>query len=162
MAWDNMFETLFYGMSFRLLGAFPTFTGQGLDKSLFIPKEILKTKGTVIFFPEGKCVRDDSLNRPKRGAGVLASQFPDMSILPIAISGSYKVDQRPPGSDHHLYGISGLYPPDPYRPNQRFSLIALLLYQGSHTKKKPENDSSGRILIILAYEVSCRTRDECP
>lgn len=91
MAWDNLFRTIRYGPAFRLLGAFPTYTGQGMDKSLQVPSQILKNKGTVIFFPEGKRIRDGSLGQPKRGIGVLALQFPNVQILPIAIAGAHKV-----------------------------------------------------------------------
>lgn len=91
MAWDNLFRTARYGLAFRLLGAFPTYTGQGMAKSLRIPSQILKNKGTVIFFPEGQRIKNESLGEAKRGVGVLALQFPNVKILPIAIAGAHNV-----------------------------------------------------------------------
>ena len=44
-----------------------------------------------MFFPEGIRVREDGLGRPKIGAAELASQFPEVPIIPIAISNAHKV-----------------------------------------------------------------------
>jgi 1-acyl-sn-glycerol-3-phosphate acyltransferase len=47
--------------------------------------------GTVIFFPEGRCFREEGLLGAKRGIGVLTKQFPNVKILPVALSGTYKI-----------------------------------------------------------------------
>ena len=91
MTWDDLFKRFFYGLAMRILGAFPAFEKQGMDKSLFIPRKLLKMGGTVIFFPEGQCYREDGLMPAKRGIGVLALRYPNVPILPIAISGTHNV-----------------------------------------------------------------------
>jgi len=77
-----------------LLGSYPAFYGQGLDKSLEIPAKILERGGTVVFFPEGKCFLEKGIAPFKAGAGILASSFPNVQILPISIYGNYQILRR--------------------------------------------------------------------
>ena len=44
-----------------------------------------------MFFPEGIRIREDCLGQPKIGAAELASQFPEVPIIPIAIFDTHKV-----------------------------------------------------------------------
>ena len=44
-----------------------------------------------MFFPEGIRIREDCLGRPKIGAAELASHFPEVPIIPVAISNTHKV-----------------------------------------------------------------------
>jgi 1-acyl-sn-glycerol-3-phosphate acyltransferase len=91
MAKDCFFKSPIRKLIFRAIGSFPSYAGQGLDKSLKKPAKLLKHNKTVVFFPEGICIRDESLGKARRGVGVLARQFPDIPILPIAITGSQNV-----------------------------------------------------------------------
>lgn len=71
-----------------ILGGFPAFKNQGLEISLKKPLEILKNKGIVVIYPEGKVIREnDGIGKPKRGVGAL-SIWSNASILPVAIRGS--------------------------------------------------------------------------
>ena len=62
-----------------------------LATSLKIPTQILREGGAVIFFPEGIRIREDCLGRPKIGAAELASLFPEVPIVPMAIFNAHKV-----------------------------------------------------------------------
>jgi 1-acyl-sn-glycerol-3-phosphate acyltransferase len=44
-----------------------------------------------MIFPEGIRVREDCFGRPKIGAAVLASHFPEVPIIPIAIFNTHRV-----------------------------------------------------------------------
>jgi 1-acyl-sn-glycerol-3-phosphate acyltransferase len=79
---------------YALAGAFPAFYKQGLDKSLHIPRAILQAGGVVMMFPEGACIRTDYLGEGKVGAAALASQIPDLWVLPMAIHRSYQIAWR--------------------------------------------------------------------
>jgi 1-acyl-sn-glycerol-3-phosphate acyltransferase len=88
---DQLFENPVSNLVFRAMGSFPTYYGAGIDKSLQTPYEILTEGGTVVFFPEGKCIRQEELGEGKVGAATLALKIPDLQILPIAIHSSYKI-----------------------------------------------------------------------
>lgn len=69
-------------------GAFPIKKGLGLEKALVAPIKILKNRGVVGFFPEGKRRRiGEELPKPKRGAAYLALAT-NSEILPIKIEGN--------------------------------------------------------------------------
>ncbi len=91
IAKDTFFKNPIGWIFYRSLGAFPACKGQGLAASLKIPSRILREGGSVMFFPEGIRVREEFLGRPKIGAAELASQFPEVPIIPIAISNTHKV-----------------------------------------------------------------------
>lgn len=76
---------------FRFGGAFPAYYGAGLDRSLRIPRRLLDAGQTVLIFPEGRCVRDESLGEGKIGAAMLARMSPDVTIIPMGIRGAYKI-----------------------------------------------------------------------
>lgn len=71
-----------------LLGSFPIKRGVGLEKSLKYSIKILKNKGVVGIFPEGRRQRitDTEPSKPKRGAVYLALKT-KTKILPIKIEG---------------------------------------------------------------------------
>lgn len=87
---DWLFKVWWTGWGFLLKagGAFPAYKGQGLEVSLKKPMEILKRGGTIMFYPEGKVIRDsDVIGEPRRGIGAL-SLWSGAKILPAAIKGS--------------------------------------------------------------------------
>jgi 1-acyl-sn-glycerol-3-phosphate acyltransferase len=91
MTLDFLFKNVFSRLLFKSFGSYPAFRGQGIQKALEIPDKLLRQGGVVVFFPEGKCIRNDELSCSRPGAGILASRFPTVPILPIAIFGTHKV-----------------------------------------------------------------------
>src|SRR4030042_277706 len=93
IAKDTFFKNPIGWIFYKSVGAFPACKGQGLAASLKIPSQILREGGSVMFFPEGIRVREDCLGQPKIGAAELASHFPEVPIIPIAIFNTHKVGQ---------------------------------------------------------------------
>ena len=91
IAKDTFFKNPIGWIFYKSMGAFPACKGQGLAASLKIPSQILRKGGSVVIFPEGIRVREDGLGRPKIGAAKLASNFPEVRIIPIAILNTHKV-----------------------------------------------------------------------
>ncbi len=91
---DKLFFHWYSSWFYALSGAFPAFYKQGLEKSLAVPKQILKNGGVVMMFPEGGCIREDVLGEFKVGASVLAKEVGELYILPMAIHQSYKIKWR--------------------------------------------------------------------
>jgi 1-acyl-sn-glycerol-3-phosphate acyltransferase len=69
-----------------LTGNFPVQKGLGLEKNLALPVKILKNKGVVGMFPEGRRFRGEIME-PRRGVAFLAFQA-KADILPIKIIGN--------------------------------------------------------------------------
>ena len=103
IAKDTFFKNPIGWIFYKSMGAFPACKRQGLAASLKIPSEILRERGSVMFFPEGVRVRKDCLGQPRVGAAKLASHFPEVPIIPIAIFNTHKV-----GLLGLLYKRSGL------------------------------------------------------
>jgi 1-acyl-sn-glycerol-3-phosphate acyltransferase len=91
IAKDTFFKNPIGWIFYRSMGAFPACKGQGLAVSLKEPVQILKEGGAVIFFPEGIRIREDCLGPPKIGVAELASLFPEVPIIPMAIFNTHKV-----------------------------------------------------------------------
>lgn len=97
IAKDEFFQRPLSAFVFKLMGAFPAHQGEGLNKSLELPEKILRENGTVVFFPEGRCVREDKIEtKGKIGAAALAERFPRLTVLPVAIHDSYKIGKGRP------------------------------------------------------------------
>ncbi len=88
---DQLFIKPISRLFFLLSGAFPVFYGAGMENSLNIPKLLLNNNQTVLIFPEGRCIRDESLGEGFLGAATLALAEPDAQIIPMAIRGAYKI-----------------------------------------------------------------------
>lgn len=74
-----------WGYFTKLSGAFPTRRGEGLEVSLKESMEILKNGGTIVFYPEGKIMKDSGeIGKPRRGIGALAL-WSNAKIIPAAI-----------------------------------------------------------------------------
>ena len=91
IAKDTFFKNPIGWIFYKSMGAFPACKGQGLAASLKIPSQILREGGSVMIFPEGIRVRKHCLGQPKIGAAKLASNFPEVPIIPIAIFNTHKV-----------------------------------------------------------------------
>jgi glycerol-3-phosphate dehydrogenase (NAD(P)+) len=90
---DHFFKVWWtgWGILMKINGAFPARKGEGLGISLREPMEILKNRGTVIFYPEGGMVKTpNKIGEPKRGIGALAL-WSNEKVLPVAIKGSDKL-----------------------------------------------------------------------
>lgn len=88
---DELFLKPLSRLFFTLGGAFPAYYGAGLDRSLRIPKQLLEQGKSVLIFPEGRCVRDETLGEGRVGAATLALMTPGIQIIPVAIRGAYKI-----------------------------------------------------------------------
>jgi 1-acyl-sn-glycerol-3-phosphate acyltransferase len=70
------------------LGAFPVRRGEADAEALETTREILRTGGVVVMFPEGTRVENvDALGSPRHGAGRIALET-GVPIIPAAISGT--------------------------------------------------------------------------
>ncbi len=88
---DELFLKPLSRLFFTLAGAFPAYYGAGLARSLKIPKRLLEQNQVVCMFPEGRCVRDETLGEGKTGAAVLAQMVQGVKIVPMGIRGAYKI-----------------------------------------------------------------------
>ena len=84
MTADGSFKIPIISQFIKLMGGFPVFYKQGIEKSLKLPLEILASGKAVGIFPEGKRAKGGNFGEAKIGISILAikSQSP---ILPIAI-----------------------------------------------------------------------------
>ncbi|MDP3763998.1 MAG: lysophospholipid acyltransferase family protein [bacterium] len=83
---DRYYKNIFLKPFFLLTQTFPSYYGQGLDVSLRKPRKILKNNGVFLIFPTGERHTYGPRPRPKRGAAVLATEKPDLNIVPMYIS----------------------------------------------------------------------------
>lgn len=91
MAKNQLFKYPGLNLLIIFLGAFKANSGFGFEKALEKPLEILKNKGIVIMFPEGKkCSDPNIICDGKKGAAALAL-LRSVSVLPIAIAGQSKM-----------------------------------------------------------------------
>lgn len=86
IAKDSFLEPPLFGGFLKLFGAFRAWRGQGLERSLAIPKEILRSGCSVVFFPQGRRYQDFALEQGRPGAAVLALTT-GTQVLPVAICG---------------------------------------------------------------------------
>lgn len=84
MTADGYLKVPILGQFIRLMGGFPTYYKQGIDKSLELPLALLEDGVSVGYFPEGGVNRSDTLKEGKRGIAVLAFKS-KVPILPVAI-----------------------------------------------------------------------------
>lgn len=84
MTADGSFKIPIVSQFIKLMGGFPTFYKQGMEKSLKLPLEILAFGGAVGIFPEGKrIIKNDGVGEAKAGIAFLAMKSQSM-ILPVA------------------------------------------------------------------------------
>lgn len=84
MTADGFLKIPILAQYIRLMGGFPTYYKQGIDKSLEMPIKLLGEGVSVGYFPEGSMNKSNVLKEAKRGVAVLAfkSKAP---VLPVAI-----------------------------------------------------------------------------
>jgi len=85
MAADEFFKNPVLKAFFWLTNTIPANKGMGYDVSLKKPREVLKNGGVFLTFPAGQRHFDGSVQKPKRGAAILAIEIPNLTILPVNI-----------------------------------------------------------------------------
>lgn len=83
---DTIITAPFWGGFLKLLGAFRAWRGQGLEKALEEPKQILQSGYSVMFFPQGKRFPEFKIEQGRPGATALALTT-GVNVLPVAILG---------------------------------------------------------------------------
>lgn len=91
MAKDEFFTNPLGALIFKIIGSYPSFNKQGIEKSTKIPIELLQNGEVVVIFPEGQRIEGNELGKFKLGAGFIASLLSDAMILPISIYGSDRI-----------------------------------------------------------------------
>ncbi|MDP2918257.1 MAG: lysophospholipid acyltransferase family protein, partial [bacterium] len=88
IAKDTLMTAPVWGGFLKLFGAFRAWRGEGLQRSLAEPKQILQNGCSLIIFPQGKRYPyfEYKLEQGRPGATVLALQT-QKPILPMAICG---------------------------------------------------------------------------
>jgi 1-acyl-sn-glycerol-3-phosphate acyltransferase len=69
---------------YSLFGVFTIVPGLGIDKNLHEAREIIKSGGNVVIYPEGKIVVEKGIGPFKKGAAVLTVQT-GVSVIPVSI-----------------------------------------------------------------------------
>lgn len=86
MAKNQLFYIPGVNLLIWLLGAFMAHRRKGIERSLKTPLHILKNKGSVMMFPEGKVIPERAkLGEGKRGAAMLALMT-GSALLPMSIN----------------------------------------------------------------------------
>lgn len=78
----------------RHLNAIPI-RREGIDReALERAVEVLKRGEVLLVFPEGTRSYDGALQRPRRGAGMIAAACEDVAVVPVCIRGSFEAMPR--------------------------------------------------------------------
>jgi len=86
IAKDKLINFPLFGGFIKRLGAFAARRGEGLEKSLALPKQLLISGYSVVFFPQGRLYEKFDIEQGRPGAAALALAT-NKPILPVAISG---------------------------------------------------------------------------
>ncbi|MEN9649545.1 MAG: hypothetical protein RL094_512 [Candidatus Parcubacteria bacterium] len=79
LTWTGIIPLVYF-----LLGVFVIRQGQGIDKNLEKAQEVIGLHHTVVMYPEGKMIYDDTIGQFKKGAAALALKT-GAQILPLSI-----------------------------------------------------------------------------
>ncbi len=86
MTRDKILDRPFWGSFLSAIGAFRAHKGEGVEKALVVPKQILAAGRSVTIFPQGHFFQDFKAEQGRVGAAVLALET-NVPILPVGISG---------------------------------------------------------------------------
>lgn len=113
MTADEYLKIPILGHYIRLMGGFPAYYKQGIDRSLELPLKMLEQGVSIGYFPEGGINRSDTLKEAKRGVAVLAfkSKAP---ILPVGIEFKGFKIKVVFGEPFHLHEVA---PTNPHEPS---------------------------------------------
>jgi len=82
---------LYGGSLFKIWGAYPVFTGlKDYEKSLSHQIRIVRDSGSLCVFPEGRITSDGRM-QPARGGVAFLAEYTNSFIVPVALSGVYKL-----------------------------------------------------------------------
>ncbi len=94
MAKEELFRSKVWAFFLRLLKAFPVKRGGSDYKAVRTAIDIIKNGGALLMFPEGTRQKNGSGIQPfERGVGLIALKS-NAVVLPVVISGSYKIFKR--------------------------------------------------------------------
>lgn len=68
---------------YSLFGVFTVIPGLGIDKNIRKAKEIIRIKGNLVIYPEGRITRDGEVGPFKKGAAVLQKET-GVRIIPVS------------------------------------------------------------------------------
>lgn len=71
-------------LAYKVLGAFPSHRGEGIDKAIELPLRFLAQGQSVLIFPEGRVQRRDELGEFKHGASAMALES-GLPIVPVSL-----------------------------------------------------------------------------
>ena len=89
---ESGWRQIFYGSTFfRMWGGYPAFVGlHDYEKALYQHIDLLKDGVNMCIFPEGKTTPTGKIQPAKGGVSYLSIRT-DVPIIPVAISGTYKI-----------------------------------------------------------------------
>ncbi|MBU1102455.1 1-acyl-sn-glycerol-3-phosphate acyltransferase [Patescibacteria group bacterium] len=87
---DKLINFPLFGRFIKRLGAFAAHRGEGLEKSLALPRGLLNSGHSVVFFPQGRLYEKFEVEQGRPGAAALALAT-NKPILPVAILGLTKL-----------------------------------------------------------------------
>ncbi|MEE1050062.1 MAG: lysophospholipid acyltransferase family protein [Clostridia bacterium] len=90
MAKEELFKNKLFGGLIGALGAFPVKRGSGDIGALKTAIKVVKEGGRLVIFPEGARSPKGYMHKGKAGAVLIATKA-KANILPIGISGEYKI-----------------------------------------------------------------------
>src|SRR3989338_11163384 len=82
-AFDLLMRIPLLGFGIWILGGYGVRRGIGLENSLARAVAILKAKGLIYIYPEGKVRGLGRTRKDRRGVAYLASQVPNANIIPV-------------------------------------------------------------------------------
>ena len=130
LAKEELYKIPIVGQAMRLIGYIPIDRSNRVKafESLAKAAERIRAGASVMIFPEGTRSRDGVLQPFKKGGFILAIQS-KKPILPISISGSYRIMRKGSWMVHPGEITVTFHPPiptEPYSIDDRDQLIALV------------------------------------
>ncbi|MDP9729841.1 lysophospholipid acyltransferase family protein [Alicyclobacillus tolerans] len=90
MAKAELFKYPILSWGLKLLGGFPVRRGENDKNAMRYAIQILQQGACLVIFPEGHRSMSGRLGKPMPGVGLIAKRS-EAAIVPIAISGKYKI-----------------------------------------------------------------------
>jgi len=94
MAKEELFANPLFGFIIKKLNAFPVKRGMPDRKAIKKALQVLNNKQVLGIFPEGTRSKDGKLHEPEPGVALIAAKSKDVTLVPIAIGGKYKLFSR--------------------------------------------------------------------
>lgn len=91
MAKEELFSYPVFSFIIKNLNAFPVKRGKPDRNAIRRALEVLNEKQVLGIFPEGTRSKDGALLEPEPGVALLAAKSNDVALVPVGISGNYKL-----------------------------------------------------------------------